>query len=45
MNLFVPILAQAPIPVNSGTVDIVSFVTKALDAIVDPTSNTFVATA
>jgi hypothetical protein len=45
MNLFVPILAQASIPVNSGTVDIISFVTKALDAIVDPTSNTFVATA
>jgi hypothetical protein len=45
MNLFIPILAQAPIPVNSGTVDIISFVTKALDTIVDPTSNTFVATA
>lgn len=43
--MFLPILAQAPIPVNPGTVDIVSFVTKALDAIVEPTSSTFVATA
>jgi hypothetical protein len=45
MNMLIPILAQAQIPVNSGTVDIVSFVTKALDAIVSPTSDIFLATA
>ena len=43
MTLLLPMLAQ--IPVNSGTVDIISFVTKALDALVDPTSNVFLATA
>jgi hypothetical protein len=45
MSFLLPIFAQAPVPVNPGTVDLISFVTKALDAIVAPTSGIFLATA
>src|SRR6516165_208635 len=40
-----PVLAQAPVPVNPGSVDIIGFVTQALDALVDPASAVFLSTA
>ncbi|MGA8595073.1 MAG: hypothetical protein WB676_10055 [Bryobacteraceae bacterium] len=43
--MWLPILAQFQIPVNPGTVDLMSYVTKALDGIVDPSSEIFLATA
>lgn len=45
MTILLPVLAQIPIPVKPGTLDIISYVTKALDALVDPTSTVFLATA
>ena len=43
--MLLPILAQFQIPVNPGTVDLMSYVTQALDGIVGPVSNTFLANA
>ncbi len=43
--MFLPILAQFTIPVNQGTVDLVSFVTQSLDALVAGASGVFLQNA
>jgi TrbL/VirB6 plasmid conjugal transfer protein len=47
MVTFIPILAQftSPIPVSPSMVSLVGYVTQALDALVAPTSNTFLGQA